>query len=141
MKAASCRYVIMCGERGHKNHAVIAPFCCVGQWSTDSRLEQFARQEWSKAEHCQSRYSRDARSIDAVNEMLRYEGQKVNIELHSTMLMGPVNWVPDNLLGGSLLGREPQMEFVDRLDRASHWYFRTNNGEHVATPAEVETAD
>src|SRR5713226_1061288 len=150
MKSVSCRYFTVYGERGHENHAVIAmiarafirqdPFVV---WGNGEQIRN-----WTYVGDIVSGTIRAAeavddgaainlgtmertRVLDAVNEVLRYTGHKARIELHPEMPTGPMNRVADNSLAKKLLGWEPQMRFVDGLDRTADWYFSTKNRDSV----------
>lgn len=64
--------------------------------------------------------------LEAVQEVLRYTGHRAAIELHPEMPTGPMNRVADNALAKRLLGREPQVEFIDGLHRTTDRYFATS---------------
>lgn len=151
MKAASCRYFTVYGERGHENHAVIAmiarafikqdPFIV---WGNGEQIRN-----WTYVGDIVSGTIRAAeviddgtavnlgtmertRVIDAVLEVLRYTGQKARIEFRPDMPTGPMNRVADNSLAHGLLGWQPSVKFIDGLHRTVDWYFETKDRGHVA---------
>ncbi len=142
MKAVSCRYFTVYGERGHENHAVIAmiarafvkqsPFIV---WGTGEQIRN-----WTHVSDIVHGTILAAEKIDdgiAVNlgtmertkvintarEILRYTGHDASIELHPEMPTGPYNRVADNSLAKGLLGWEPQVKFMDGLHQTIDWYF------------------
>ncbi len=151
MKAASCRYFTVYGERGKEDHAVIAMIA-------RAFTKQNPFEVWGNGEQIRNwTYVGDivegtilsaeaiddgtavnlgtmerTRVIDAVHEVLRYTGHDAEIRLRPDMPTGPLNRVADNSLAKRLLGWEPQMKFMDGLHRTIDWYFSAKN------PAEVD---
>jgi len=71
------------------------------------------------------------RVLDAVREVLRYTGDRAEIELHPEMPTGPMNRVAENSLAERLLGWEPEVMFMDGLRRTIDWYFKEKNRDEV----------
>ena len=150
MRAASCRYFTVYGERGHENHAVIAmiarafvrqnPFVV---WGTGEQIRNWthvsdivhgtilAAEKIDDGTAVNLGTMERTRVIDAVTEVLRYTGHRAAIELHPEMPTGPLNRVADNALAGKLLGWEPQVKFLDGLHRTLEWYFSTKDRAQV----------
>jgi len=151
LKAASCRFFTVYGERGVENHAVIAMIAraFVRQdpfevWGDGSQIRN-----WTYVGDIVSGMVRAAetlddvtavnlgteertRVIDAVHEVLRYTGHKAEIKLLPHMPTGPLNRVASNRLARQLLGWEPQMKFMDGLHRTIDWYFSSRQRETVS---------
>lgn len=150
MKAASCRYFTVYGERGKEDHAVIAmiarafikqnPFVVWGNgqqirnWTyvgdivegtilTAEKIDDGTAVNLGTMER--------TRVIDAAREVLRYTGHDAEIELHPEMPTGPMNRVADNSLARDLLSWEPRVKFVDGLHRTIDWYLATKNPEEA----------
>ena len=150
MKAASCRYFTVYGERGKEDHAVIAmiarafikqnPFVVWGNgqqirnWTyvgdivegtilTAEKIDDGTAVNLGTMER--------TKVIDAAREVLRYTGHDAEIELHPEMPTGPMNRVADNSLARDLLSWEPRVKFVDGLHRTIDWYLATKNPEEV----------
>lgn len=150
LKAASCRYFTVYGDRGHENHAVIAmiaraliredPFQV---WGTGEQIRN-----WTHVSDIVGGTLRAAegiddgtainlgtmertRVIDAVHEVMRYTGHQAEIELHPEMPTGPLNRVADNSLARRLIGWEPQVPFMEGLRRTIDWYFRNKDRDKV----------
>lgn len=150
MKAASCRYFTVYGERGHENHAVIAmiarafvkqsPFVV---WGTGEQIRNWthvsdivrgtilAAEKIDDGTAVNLGTMERTKVIDAVNEVLRYTGHKAPIELHPEMPTGPLNRVAENSLAKKLLGWEPKVKFTDGLHRTIDWYFKSKDREKV----------
>ncbi len=152
MKAASCRYFTVYGERGKEDHAVIAMIA-----------RAFTKQDpfevWGNGEQIRNwTYVKDivegtilsaeriddgtavnigtmerTRVIDAVREVLRYTGHEAEIKLRTDMPTGPLNRVADNSLARQLLDWEPAMSFKDGLHRTIDWYFGSKDRAEVAS--------
>ncbi|HMH50435.1 MAG TPA: NAD-dependent epimerase/dehydratase family protein [Candidatus Acidoferrum sp.] len=151
LRAASCRYFTVYGERGHENHAVIAMIAraFVGQdpfvvWGTGEQIRN-----WTHVSDIVAGTIRAAeciedgtavnlgtmertRVIDAVEEVLRYTGHQARLELHPEMPTGPLNRVADNGLATKLLGWTPQVKFMDGLHQTIDWYFAVKERSAVA---------
>lgn len=151
MKAASCRYFTVYGERGHENHAVIAmiarafvrqdPFVVWGNgeqvrnWTHVSDIVSgtiLAAERIDDGTAVNLGTMERTRVIDAVHEVLRYTRHTAEIELHPEMPSGPLNRVADNSLAKRLLGWEPKVSFVEGLKKTIDWYFSSNEREAVA---------
>jgi len=150
MKAASCRYFTVYGDRGHENHAVIAmiarafvdqnPFAV---WGTGEQVRNWtyvgdivagtilAAERIDDGTAVNLGTMERTRVIDAVHEVLRYTGKELEIELQPDMPTGPVNRVADNARARELLGWEPKMRFVDGLHRTIDWYFAEKDQDEV----------
>jgi nucleoside-diphosphate-sugar epimerase len=151
LKAASCRFFTVYGERGVENHAVIAMIAraFVRQnpfevWGDGTQIRN-----WTYVGDIVSGMVRAAetiedgaavnlgteertRVIDAVHEVLRYTGHQAEIKLLPHMPTGPLNRVASNLLARQLLSWEPQMKFMDGLHRTIDWYFSSRQRETVS---------
>lgn len=150
MKAASCRFFTVYGERGVENHAVIAMIAraFIGQdpfevWGDGTQIRN-----WTyvsdivngivlAAEHIDDGTAVNlgtterTRVIDAVKEVLRYTGRTAQIKLLPDMPTGPLNRVASNDLARQLLGWQPEVRFMDGLHRTIDWYFKTKDKEKV----------
>jgi len=150
VKAASCRYFTVYGDRGHENHAVIAmiarafirqdPYVV---WGTGEQIRNWTHvsdivsgtiltaEKIEDGTAINLGTMERTRVIDAVNEVLTYTGHRPRIELHPEMPTGPLNRVADNSLAKKLLGWEPKVKFVDGLRRTIDWYFSTKRPDEV----------
>jgi len=150
MKAASCRYFTVYGERGKEDHAVMAiiarafirqnPFVV---WGTGEQIRNWtyvgdivegtilAAEKIDDGTAVNLGTMERTRVIDAVREVLRYTGHDAEIELHPEMPTGPMNRVADNSLARQLLGWEPKVNFMDGLHRTIDWYFANKDREEV----------
>ena len=150
MKAASCRYFTVYGNRGHENHAVIAmiaraflgenPFEVWGNgeqirnWTHVSDIVEgtiLAGEKIDDGTAINLGTMERTRVIDAVHEVLKYTGHRAEIKFLLDMPTGPLNRVADNALAKRLLGWEPRTKFVDGLHRTVDWYFKTKNRAQV----------
>ncbi len=151
IKTASCRYFTVYGERGVENHAVIAmiarsfvkqdPFIVWGNgeqvrnWTYVGDIVRgtiLAAEKIDDGTAVNLGTTERTRVIEAVNEVLRYTGQKAEIKLDPDMPTGPMNRVASNDLAKELLGWEPQMKFMDGLRQTIDWYYSTHDREQVA---------
>jgi nucleoside-diphosphate-sugar epimerase len=151
MKAASCRYFTVYGERGKENHAVTAmiaraltrqdPFVVWGdgrQVRNWTYVGDIVRGTILAAEKIEDGTAVNlgtmerTRVIDAVEEVMRYTGHEASLLFEPDMPTGPLNRVADNALAHRLLGWRPEVKFVDGLHRMTDWYFETQD------PAEVK---
>ena len=151
LKAASCRYFTVYGERGHENHAVIAMIAraFVKQdpfevWGNGEQIRNWthvgdivagtilAAERIDDGTAINLGTMERTRVIDAVREVLRYTGHEAEIEFLTHMPTGPLNRVADNTLAKQLLGWEPKMKFIDGLHRTIDWYFETHQRERVS---------
>lgn len=146
MKAASCRYFTVYGERGKEDHAVLAmiarafvdqdPFLVWGDgeqvrnWTyvgdivagtilAGELIDDGAAVNLGTMER--------TRVIDAAREVLRYTGKALGIRLQPEMPTGPMNRVADNTLAKKLLGWSPNVTFEDGLHRTIDWYFENKD--------------
>ncbi len=155
LKAASCRYFTVYGNRGHENHAVIAmiaraflkqdPF---DVWGNGEQIRNWTHVSDIVAGTIRAAEKIDngtavnlgtmerTRVIDAVREVLAYTGHKAQIRFLLDKPVGPMNRVADNVLGKRLLGWEPQVKFMDGLHRTIDWYFASKDRAKLA--AELE---
>src|SRR5947208_13741460 len=128
LKAASCRYFTVYGDRGHENHAVIAmiarrvlkqdPF---DVWGNGEQIRNWTHMSDIVAGTIRAAEKIDdgtalnlgtmerIRVIDAVREVLAYTGPSAQIRFLLDKPVGPMNRVADNSLGKRLLGWEPQV--------------------------------
>lgn len=160
MKAASCRFFTVYGDRGHENHAVIAMIARAfvkqdpyAVWGTGEQVRN-----WTHVSDIVSGTLRAAETIDdgsAVNlgtmertrvidcarEVLRYTGHNAEIQLQPEMPTGPLNRVADNSLARRLMGWEPQVKFMDGLHRTIDWYFADKDREAVASTLSVRLTE
>ena len=146
MKAASCRYFTVYGERGKEDHAVIAMIAraFIRQdplvvWGTGEQVRNWtyvddivegtilAAEKIDDGTAVNLGTMERTRVIDAVREVLRYTGHNARIELHPEMPTGPMNRVADNSLARRLLGWEPKVCFIEGLRRTIDWYFATKD--------------
>src|SRR5262249_30070388 len=112
LRAASCRYFTVYGDRGHENHAVIAmierafvgqaPFVVWGtgeQSRTGTHVSDIGSDTILPAEKMDDGTAVNlgtmerTRVLDAVQEVLRYTGHTARIELRPDMPTGPLNRV------------------------------------------------
>ena len=155
MKAASCRYFTVYGNRGHENHAVIAmiaraflkqdPFDVWGngeQIRNWTHVNDIAEGTIRAAETIDDGTAINlgtmerTRVIDAVREVLAYTGHKAEIRFLLDKPVGPMNRVADNSLAKRLLRWEPQIKFVDGLRQTIDWYFRSKDRSVVGADLE-----
>ena len=155
MKAASCRYFTVYGNRGHENHAVIAmiaraflkqdPFDVWGngeQIRNWTHVTDIAEGIIRAAETIDDGTASNlgtmerTRVIDAVREVLAYTGHKAEIRFLLDKPVGPMNRVADNSVAKKLLGWEPQIKFVDGLRQTIDWYFASKDRSVVGADLE-----
>src|SRR5438093_4716854 len=151
LKAASCRYFTVYGDRGHENHAVIAmiaraflnqdPFDVWGNgeqvrnWTHVSDIVAgtiLAAEKIDDGTALNLGTMERIRVIDAVREVLAYTGHRAQIRFLPDKPTGPLNRVADNALAKRLLGWEPRVTFVEGLHRTVDWYFAAKERTHVA---------
>ncbi len=150
MKAASCRYFTVYGERGKEDHAVIAmiarafieqdPFVL---WGTGEQIRNWtyvgdivegtilAGETIDDGTAVNLGTMERTRVLDAAQEVLRYTGHRARIEPHPEMPTGPLNRVADNGLAKRVMGWEPQVGFLGGLHRTIDWYFASKDREEV----------
>ena len=155
MKAASCRYFTVYGNRGHENHAVIAmiaraflkqdPFDVWGngeQIRNWTHVTDIAEGTIRAAEKIDDGTAINlgtmerTRVIDAVREVLAYTGHKAEIRFLLDKPVGPMNRVADNSLAKKLLGWEPQIKFIDGLHQTIDWYFKSKDRSAIGADLE-----
>ena len=155
LKAASCRYFTVYGNRGHENHAVIAmiaraflkqdPFDVWGNgeqirnWThvtdiVEGTIRAAERIDDGTAVNLGT--MERTRVIDAVREVLAYTGHKAEIRFLLDKPVGPMNRVADNTLSKKLLGWEPQVKFVDGLHQTIDWYFASKDRSEIGADLE-----
>jgi nucleoside-diphosphate-sugar epimerase len=146
LKSASCRYFTVYGEHGKEDHAVMAmiarafvdqnPFLVWGSgeqvrnWTYVGDIVRgtlLAAEKIDDGTAINLGTMERTRVIDAVQEVLRYTGKDLEIELQPDMPTGPLNRVADNRRARELLGWEPEVAFIDGLHRTIDWYFATRN--------------
>ena len=151
LKAASCRFFTVYGERGVENHAVIAmiarafvrqnPFEVWGDgtqirnWTYVGDIARgmvLAAEKIDDGTAVNLGTEERTRVIDAVHEVLRYTSREAEIKLLPHMPTGPLNRVASNRLAKELLGWQPEMRFLDGLHRTIDWYFATREEEKVS---------
>jgi nucleoside-diphosphate-sugar epimerase len=150
MKAVSCRYFTVFGERGKEDHAVMAmiarafvkedPFIVWGngeQIRNWTYVGDIARGTILAAEKIDDGSAVNlgtmerTRVLDAVAEVLRYTGHDAKLALQPEMPTGPMNRVADNERARRLLDWTPQVPFVEGLHRTIDWYFSTKVPDEV----------
>ena len=150
MKAASCRFFTVYGERGVENHAVIAMIAraFVGQnpfevWGDGTQVRNWTyvgdivdgmiltAEKIDDGTAVNLGTMERTRVIDAVQEVLRYTGHEAEIKFLRNMPTGPMNRVASNELGQKLLGWEPRIKFMDGLHRTIDWYRSTKDRDLV----------
>lgn len=155
LKAASCRYFTVYGNRGHENHAVIAmiaraflkqnPFDVWGngeQIRNWTHVTDIAEGTIRAAEKIDDGTAINlgtmerTRVIDAVREVLAYTGHKAEIRFLLDKPVGPMNRVADNSLAKKLLGWEPQIKFIDGLHQTIDWYFKSKDRSAIGADLE-----
>lgn len=150
LKAASCRYFTVYGERGKEDHAVMAmiarayvdqnPFLV---WGTGEQVRNWtyvgdivsgtilAAERIDDGTAVNLGTMERTRVIDAVREVLHYTGKDLEIRFQPDMPTGPMNRVADNSRARELLGWEPEVAFVDGLHRTIDWYFAEKDPDEV----------
>jgi nucleoside-diphosphate-sugar epimerase len=142
MKAASCRYFTVYGERGKEDHAVIAMIAraFVQQdpfevWGTGEQIRNWtyvgdivegtvlAAERIDDGTAVNLGTTERIRVLDAVEAVMRYTGHRAPIRLRPDMPSGPLNRVADNTLARRLLGWVPKVRFADGLHRTIDWYY------------------
>ena len=155
MKAASCRYFTVYGERGHENHAVIAMIAraFIGQspfvvWGNGQQIRNWthvsdivsgtiaAAERIDDGSAVNLGTMERTRVIDAAQAVLNFTGHKAEIELHPEMPTGPLNRVADNALARKLLDWEPRVAFMDGLQRTIDWYYASKDRAAIAASLE-----
>ena len=151
LKAASCRYFTVYGERGKEDHAVIAMIAraFVGQdpfevWGNGQQIRNWtyvgdivegtirAAEAIDDGMAVNLGTMERTRVIDAVHEVLRYTGHKADILFRPDMPTGPLNRVADHALARKLLDWEPKVTFMDGLHRTIDWYWASRQRDDVA---------
>ena len=151
LKTASCRFFTVYGPRGKEDHAVMAMIAkaFIGQnpfevWGNGKQIRNWtyvsdivngvilAAEKLDDGTAVNLGTIERIKVIDAVKEILRYTGQKVEIKLLEHMPTGPMNRVADNSLAKKLLGWEPKIKFMDGLHKTIDWYFSTKNRDEIS---------
>ncbi len=150
MKAASCRYFTVYGERGKEDHAVMAmiarafveqnPFLV---WGNGEQIRNWtyvgdivsgtilAGEKIDDGTAVNLGTMERTRVIDAAREVIRYTGKELEVQLQPEMPVGPMNRVADNALARELLDWSPEMTFETGLHRTIDWYFEHKDPEQV----------
>ncbi len=150
VKTASCRYFTVYGPRGVENHAVIAmiakafikhdPFEVWGdgtQVRNWTHVDDIVQGTILSAEKIDDGTAINLgtmeriRVIDAVEEVLRYTNHNPRIIFRHDMPVGPLNRVANNALAKKLLGWEPQVMFMNGLNKTIDWYFEHKDSAEV----------
>lgn len=160
MKAASCRYFTVFGERGKEDHAVIAmiarafirqdPFVV---WGNGEQIRNWtyvgdivagtirAAEKIDDGSAVNLGTMERTKVLDAVKDIMAYTGHTAEIELHPEMPTGPMNRVADNRLAKKLLDWEPQTSFVEGLHRTIDWYFGAKDRDEVSRNLETSLTE
>jgi nucleoside-diphosphate-sugar epimerase len=160
IKAASCRYFTVYGERGKEDHAVMAMIAraFVGQdpfevWGSGQQIRNWtyvgdivegtilSAEKIDDGTAVNLGTMERTRVIDAAREILDYTGLDAEIKLLPEMPTGPLNRVAENSLTRELLGWEPTVTFGDGLHRTIDWYFSTKNRDEVQTTLEEKLTE
>lgn len=155
LRAVSCRYSTVYGERGHENLAVIAmiarafvrqdPFVVWGdgeQVRSWTHVSDIVAGTIRAAEVIEDGLAVNLGTMerirvrDAVAEVIRLAGYQPRIELRPDMPTGPLERVSDNALARRLLGWEPGVLFMDGLRQTLEWYFGSKERSQVAATLE-----
>jgi nucleoside-diphosphate-sugar epimerase len=150
LKAVSCRYFTVYGERGRENHAVIAMIAraFIRQdplyvWGTGEQVRNWtyvadivegtirAAEAIGDGSAINVGTMERIRVIDAVRAVLDYTGHNPRIVFQPEMPTGPLNRVSDTELSARLLGWRPAIPFKDGLQRTIDWYFATRDRDEV----------
>lgn len=150
MKAASCRFFTVYGERGVENHAVMAMIAraFIGQnpfevWGDGTQVRNWtyvgdiiegmvlSAEKIDDGTAVNLGTSERTSVIAAVQEVLRYTGHHAEIKFLTNMPTGPLNRVASTVQAKNLLGWEPRVKFVDGLHRTIDWYFSTKDRSEV----------
>ena len=150
MRAVSCRYFTVYGERGKEDHAVMAMIAraFTGQdpfevWGDGRQVRNWtyvgdivegtilAAERVDDGTAINLGTMERIRVIDAAREILRCTGLDAEIQLRPDMPTGPLNRVADNGLACRLLGWEPRVCFREGLRRTIDWYYAAKNRDEV----------
>jgi nucleoside-diphosphate-sugar epimerase len=150
MRAVSCRYFTVYGERGKEDHAVMAmiaraftgqdPFEVWGDgrqvrnWTYVSDIVEgtlLAAERIDDGTAINLGTMERTRVIDAVHEVMRCTGREVDVRLRPDMPTGPMNRVADSRLSCRQLGWEPRVCFRDGLRRTIDWYYSAKDRDEV----------
>ena len=160
MQGASCRYFTVFGERGKEDHAVIAmiarafikqrPF---DVWGTGEQIRNWtyvgdivegtirAAERITDGTAVNLGTMERTRVIDGARAVLRLTGHEAEIRTLPEMPTGPLNRVADNSLAKRLLDWEPQVTFLEGLERTVEWYFATHDRDEVRRDLEHRLLD
>jgi nucleoside-diphosphate-sugar epimerase len=146
MRAVSCRYFTVYGERAKEDHAVIAMIAraFTGQdpfevWGDGRQIRNWtyvgdivegtirAAEMVDDGTAINLGTMERTRVLDAAHEVLRVTGHDAEIRLRPDMPTGPMNRVADNRLACRLLGWEPRVCFAEGLRRTIDWYYATKD--------------
>ncbi len=156
MKAVSCRYFTVYGERGKEDHAIMAmiarafirqnPF---DVWGTGAQIRNWtyvqdivegtllAAEKIDDGLAINLGTMHRTRVIDAVQEVLKYFNFHPDINFMPDMPTGPYNRVADNSLAKQMLGWEPHVKFIEGLHRTIDWYCANRKQKAVASGLEA----
>jgi nucleoside-diphosphate-sugar epimerase len=150
MKSACCRYFTVYGPRSGEHHAVIAmiaraflhhdPF---EVWGTGEQIRNWtyiddivegtilAAEKVDDATAVNLGTTERIRVIDCAREVIRLAGYDAKIQTAPDKPTGPLNRVADTSLALTLLGRAPQVSFMEGLRRTFEWYCATKDPNKV----------
>jgi nucleoside-diphosphate-sugar epimerase len=150
LKAASCRYFTVYGPRAKENHAVMAmisrafmkldPYEVWGdgtQVRNWTHVDDIVEGTILAAENINDGTAINLGTmeritvIEAARSVLAMTGHSAEIKLLPHMPTGPFNRVADNALAKQLLKWEPQVAFLDGLQRTIDWYYANKTREEV----------
>ncbi|MBI2996202.1 MAG: SDR family NAD(P)-dependent oxidoreductase [Candidatus Melainabacteria bacterium] len=156
LKAASCRYFTVYGQRGVENHALLAmiarafikqdPF---EVWGDGNQIRNWtyiddivsgtilACEKINDGTAINLGTMERNRVIDAVNIILEYTKHKPKIKFKPDMPTGPLNRVADNSLAKKILSWQPKIMLQEGLKKTIDWYFSTRNKNKVASNLEA----
>ena len=161
MKAASCRYFTVYGERGKEDHAVIAmiarafisqdPFVVWGDGAADPQLDlrrrhrvrHDRRRRADRRRHGRQPRHDGAHARDRRRPRGAWRTRATRPRSSSTPRCRParMNRVADNALAKELIGWEPTVPFMDGLHRTIDWYFATKDPAEVAANLEASLTE
>lgn len=150
LKAASCRYFTVYGERGVENHSIMSMIAraCVGQspfevWGDGEQIRNWtyvsdivegtmlAAQHIDDGTAVNLGTMERTRVATAARMILDYLGLSTEIVFRPDLPVGPVNRVADNSFARELLQWSPKVAFRDGLHKTIDWYRATRR------PAEI----
>ena len=150
MRAAIGRFFTVFGERGYESHAITAliarafikenPYVV---WGTGQQKRNWTHvsdivsglvllgEKIDDATSVNLGTTENVRVVEAVDEILRYTGERPQLKFMPDMPVGPANRVADHTLATTLLGWQPKVKFRDGLHRMIDWYYRVKNVDEV----------